>query len=82
PCPRVKVSPRRDGGGAACADLVRPPGPARAVPQPFTLSAGRRTLGTSRRVAVPLFELLDRLGHTRPTPDGLRHLVASSDATP
>ncbi|MFI6061077.1 SelB C-terminal domain-containing protein [Streptomyces sp. NPDC051286] len=52
------------------------------LPQPFTLSAGRRTLGTSRRVAVPLFELLDRLGHTRPTPDGLRHLVASSDVTP
>jgi selenocysteine-specific elongation factor len=51
-------------------------------PQPFTLSAGRRRLGTSRRVAVPLFELLDRLGHTRSTPDGLRHLVASSDATP
>ncbi|MFE5091261.1 selenocysteine-specific translation elongation factor [Streptomyces sp. NPDC056638] len=53
-----------------------------ALPQPFTLSVGRRTLGTSRRVAVPLFELLDRLGHTRSTPDGLRRLVASGDATP
>ncbi|WTU47665.1 SelB C-terminal domain-containing protein [Streptomyces sp. NBC_00057] len=42
------------------------------LPQPFTVSAGRRTLGTSRRVAVPLFELLDRLGHTGSTPDGLR----------
>ncbi|MEV7957064.1 selenocysteine-specific translation elongation factor [Streptomyces sp. NPDC088252] len=35
-----------------------------ALPQPFTVSQGRACLGTSRRVAVPLFEYLDRLGLT------------------
>lgn len=35
-----------------------------ALPQPFTVSRGRACLGTSRRVAVPLFEYLDRLGLT------------------
>ena len=30
------------------------------LPQPFTLSQARQALGTSRRVAVPLLELLDR----------------------
>jgi len=34
------------------------------LPQPFTLSQARQALGTTRRVAVPLLELLDRLGHT------------------
>uniref|UniRef100_A0AAU1LZT5 Selenocysteine-specific translation elongation factor n=1 Tax=Streptomyces sp. NBC_00148 TaxID=2903626 RepID=A0AAU1LZT5_9ACTN len=47
------------------------------LPQPFTLSDGRKALGTSRRVAVPFFELLDRLGHTRSTPEGMRHLVTA-----
>ncbi|MFJ6854162.1 selenocysteine-specific translation elongation factor [Streptomyces sp. NPDC091271] len=50
------------------------------LPQPFTLSDGRKALGTSRRVAVPLFELLDRLGRTRSTPEGLRRLVTSGPA--
>ncbi|WP_051844635.1 SelB C-terminal domain-containing protein [Streptomyces sp. NRRL S-813] len=45
------------------------------LPQPFTLSAGRQALGTSRRVAVPLFERLDRPGHTRVTEQGVRRLV-------
>jgi selenocysteine-specific elongation factor len=31
----------------------------RALPQPFTMSAAREALGTTRRVAVPLLELLD-----------------------
>jgi selenocysteine-specific elongation factor len=31
-----------------------------ALPQPFTLSEARRALDTTRRVAVPLLELLDR----------------------
>jgi selenocysteine-specific elongation factor len=35
------------------------------LPQPFTLSAARQALGTTRRVAVPLLEHLDRLGCTR-----------------
>lgn len=36
-----------------------------ALPQPFTLSEARQALGTTRRVAVPLLELLDRRGATR-----------------
>ena len=35
------------------------------LPQPFTLSEARRALGTTRRVAVPLLEHLDRRGWTR-----------------
>jgi selenocysteine-specific elongation factor len=42
------------------------------VPQPFTLSEARRALGTSRRVAVPLLELLDARGLTRRLPDDRR----------
>jgi selenocysteine-specific elongation factor len=42
------------------------------LPQPFTVSAARRALNTTRRVAIPLLEHLDRAGRTRPTPDGRR----------
>ncbi|HLL69681.1 MAG TPA: selenocysteine-specific translation elongation factor [Micromonosporaceae bacterium] len=42
------------------------------LPQPFTLSQARQALDTSRRVAVPLLELLDRLGLTRRLPDDRR----------
>jgi selenocysteine-specific elongation factor len=45
-----------------------------ALPQPFTLSEARRALGTSRRVAVPLLELLDRRGLTERRPDDTRVL--------
>ncbi len=41
----------------------------------FTLSAARQVLGTSRRVAVPLLELLGRSGRTRRTPEGLHELA-------
>jgi len=41
----------------------------------FTLSAARQALGTSRRVAVPLLELLARTGRTARTPDGHHRLV-------
>jgi selenocysteine-specific elongation factor len=44
--------------------------------QPFTLSEGRQALGTTRRVAVPLFELLDARGITRRVDDS-RRAVAS-----
>jgi selenocysteine-specific elongation factor len=40
----------------------------------FTVSAARRALRTSRRVTVPLLELLARTGRTARTPDG-RHRV-------
>ncbi|RGC66521.1 Selenocysteine-specific elongation factor [Micromonospora sp. MW-13] len=46
------------------------------LPQPFTLSAARQALDTSRRVAVPLLELLDRRGVTRRLPDDARTVVA------
>ncbi|MFN2624425.1 MAG: SelB C-terminal domain-containing protein, partial [Chthoniobacterales bacterium] len=36
-----------------------------ALPQPFTLSEARQALDTTRRVAVPLLEALDRQGGTR-----------------
>jgi selenocysteine-specific elongation factor len=55
-----------------------PDAPERAVavlgrlPQPFTLSAARQALGTTRRVAVPLLELLDRLGLTEADHDHQR----------
>ncbi|HEY0543091.1 MAG TPA: selenocysteine-specific translation elongation factor, partial [Actinoallomurus sp.] len=35
------------------------------LPQPFTVSEARRALDTSRRVAIPLLEHLDRRGLTR-----------------
>lgn len=41
----------------------------------FTLSEARIALGTTRRVAVPLLELLDRQGHTRRISSELRTLV-------
>jgi selenocysteine-specific elongation factor len=42
------------------------------LPQPFTVSDARQALGTTRRVAVPLLELLDRCRRTRRLPDGGR----------
>lgn len=42
--------------------------------QPFTLSDARRALGTSRRVAVPFLELLDRTGVTTRLPDDTRRV--------
>ncbi|MFF5181537.1 selenocysteine-specific translation elongation factor [Micromonospora sp. NPDC000316] len=45
------------------------------LPQPFTLSAARQALDTTRRVAVPLLELLDRRGATRRLPDDARMIV-------
>jgi selenocysteine-specific elongation factor len=46
------------------------------LPQPFTTSEARQALGTSRRVAVPLLELLDRRRLTRRLPDD-RRIVTS-----
>jgi selenocysteine-specific elongation factor len=44
------------------------------LPQPFTLSEARRAWGTTRRVAVPLMEWLDRQGLTHRLPDDTRRL--------
>ena len=45
------------------------------LPQPFTVSQARRALGTTRRVAVPLLELLDARRITRRSDDGTRTVV-------
>ncbi|XVU22422.1 selenocysteine-specific translation elongation factor [Actinoplanes sp. CA-054009] len=47
-----------------------------ALLQPFTLSEARQALGTTRRVAVPLLELLDRKGHTRRQADDRRTIAS------
>jgi selenocysteine-specific elongation factor len=46
------------------------------LPQPFTASQARQALGTSRRVTLPLLDLLDRRGLTRRLPDDRRLVVA------
>lgn len=44
------------------------------LPSPFTLSEARQALSTTRRVALPLLELLARQGRTRRLPDGRHQL--------
>ncbi len=75
----LHLGPRELAAAERAGRLVRvggdvvllPDGPARAMrvlaalPQPFTLSAARQALGTTRRVAVPLLEHLDGRGWTR-----------------
>jgi selenocysteine-specific elongation factor len=46
-----------------------------ALPQPFTTSEARSRLGTSRRVALPLLEHLDRARLTRRLPDDRRVVI-------
>ena len=46
----------------------------RQLPQPFTLSSARQALGTTRRVAVPLLEHLDRIGVTERVDGDLRRV--------
>ncbi|HIW61694.1 MAG TPA: selenocysteine-specific translation elongation factor [Candidatus Stackebrandtia excrementipullorum] len=43
-----------------------------AIPQPFSVAEACRTLNTTRRVAIPLLEHLDRRGDTRRQSDGRR----------
>jgi selenocysteine-specific elongation factor len=40
--------------------------------QPFTAAAARQALGTTRRIAIPLLEYLDRAGITQRLPDDRR----------
>jgi selenocysteine-specific elongation factor len=44
------------------------------LPQPFTAAEARQALGTTRRVAIPLLEYLDRAGITQRLPDDRRRL--------
>lgn len=61
--------------------VLLPRGPAQAMgvlarlDQPFTVSAARQALGTTRRVAVPLLEHLDSRGWTRRVDASLREVV-------
>jgi selenocysteine-specific elongation factor len=47
----------------------------RGLTSPFTLSQARQALETTRRVAVPMMELLARRGISRRLPDGTHELV-------
>jgi selenocysteine-specific elongation factor len=46
-----------------------------ALPQPFTTSQARERLATTRRVVLPLLQLLDKRGSTRRLPDDRRELT-------
>lgn len=46
------------------------------LPQPFTAAQARQALRTTRRVAIPLLEFLDRAGVTQRLPDDRRRLVS------
>ena len=74
---RLLRLPAADGTGV----LLLPTAPARAMrllaalPQPFTASAARQALGTTRRVAIPLLEHLDGRGWTRRLDGSVREVV-------
>jgi selenocysteine-specific elongation factor len=53
-----------------------------ALPQPFTASEARQALDTSRRVALPLLDLLDREGVTERLPDDRRRLRRGATQLP
>ncbi|GIF58975.1 selenocysteine-specific translation elongation factor [Asanoa iriomotensis] len=81
--PRELAAAVRAGALVKIADgIVLPPASVtravdvlRALPQPFTLSEARQALDTTRRVAVPLLELLDRRGATARGADDRRTVV-------
>ena len=84
----LRLGPRELAAAERAGRLLRlpdevvllPDGPARAMrvlaglDQPFTLSQARQALGTTRRVAVPLLEHLDRRGWTRRIDGSLREV--------
>ncbi|MBO0773100.1 MAG: SelB C-terminal domain-containing protein, partial [Actinobacteria bacterium] len=61
------------GAAAAAAEALA------GLPQPFTAAQARQALGTTRRVAIPLLEYLDRAGVTRRLPDDTRVLAGHGD---
>jgi selenocysteine-specific elongation factor len=79
---RALASAARGGLVLRVADqVVLAPGADRAaaeilarLPQPFTTSAARQALGTSRRVVIPLLEYLDRARVTERLPGDLRRI--------
>jgi selenocysteine-specific elongation factor len=52
------------------------------LPQPFTTAEARQALGTTRRVAIPLLEYLDRARITQRLPDDRRRLRLRSGWRP
>ena len=84
----LRLTPRELAAAAAAGAILRLPGDVvllpdapqaaagrlRALPQPFTLSAARQALQTTRRVAVPLLEHLDRLRLTERVDGDLRRV--------
>jgi selenocysteine-specific elongation factor len=46
------------------------------LPQPFTAAEARQALRTTRRVAIPLLEFLDRAGVTQRLPDDRRRVLS------
>ena len=64
-----------DAGARAARILAR-------LPQPFTTADARQALGTTRRVAIPLLEYLDRAGITQRLPDDRRRLRLAADGPP
>ena len=52
------------------------------LPGPFTAAEARQVLRTTRRVAIPLLEYLDRRGLTRRRPDDRRTVTGSGTAGP
>ncbi|HZC40357.1 MAG TPA: SelB C-terminal domain-containing protein, partial [Streptosporangiaceae bacterium] len=85
--PRALAAAHRAGLLIRISDqIVLAPGAAAAaaealarLPQPFTAAQARQALGTTRRVAIPLLEYLDRAGVTRRLPDDTRVLTGSGD---
>ena len=83
------LGPRELAAAAGAGRILRLPGevvllpdtPARAMrilaelPQPFTTSAARQSLGATRRVTIPLLEHLDGLGWTRRLDASRREVV-------
>lgn len=67
------------GGVVVAPDAVDRAGAVLAgLPAPFTTSQARQALGTSRRVAIPMLEHLDRLGITARQGSDLRVLVGAA----
>ena len=58
------------GADAAAAAVLA------GLPQPFTTAEARKALSTTRRVAIPLLEFLDRARITERLPDDRRRLRA------
>jgi selenocysteine-specific elongation factor len=63
------------GADAEAADVLA------GLPQPFTASEARQALDTTRRVAIPLLEYLDRKGFTERVGDTHRRCRAGGSAT-